>query len=361
MARWRRITGAAGIAAGAAAAGAGAILAVEKIAVGRRRLSPDPAAGEPFGQLRGRTVKVVADDGVPLHTEVNGPADAPVSIVFSHGYTLNQDTWHYQRKELSDVARLVFWDQRSHGRSGRSSPEHANIDQLGLDLQAVLAATCPGDTPVVLVGHSMGGMTIMALADQRPELFGRKVIGAVLISTAVSQIDPTVWLPAPLRTVARRAAPPVLRAASERGAALVERGRNAASDIAFLGTRVIAFGDPAVSPSLVDFLERVIRATPIEVVADFYDALVKHDKMTALRALGQVPVVVLAGERDRVVPVKQSQSLATAIPRAELLAVPGAGHVIILERPGLVNEVIIDLALRALAGGAPELDDAAGA
>ena len=73
MARWRRVTGAVGLAAGAAAAGAGAILAVERIAVGRPRLRPDPAADEPFGQLRGRGLTVLADDGVPLHTEINGP------------------------------------------------------------------------------------------------------------------------------------------------------------------------------------------------------------------------------------------------------------------------------------------------
>jgi pimeloyl-ACP methyl ester carboxylesterase len=349
MARWRRITGAAGLAAGAAAAGAGAILAIERLAVGRARLRPDPAADEPFGQLRGRSLTVLAADGVPLHTEINGPDDALVTIVFCHGYTLNQDTWHYQRRDLSDEARLVFWDQRGHGRSGRAASGHATIDQLGLDLLEVLTATCPGDGPVVLVGHSMGGMTIMALADEHPELFGSKVIGAVLISTALSEIDPTVWLPAPLRMVARHAAPPVLRAAAERAASsLVERGRNAASDISFLGTRLIAFGDPAVSPALVDFLERIIRTTPIEVVADFYTALCQHDKITAVRALGQVPVVVVTGERDKVVPLKQSESLAAAIPGAELLKVPEAGHVIILERPVLINEIIIDLVTRAL-------------
>jgi len=317
------------------------------------RLQPDPAAAEPFGQLRGRSLTVFADDGVTLHTEINGPDDCPVTIVFCHGYTLNQDTWHYQRKYLAAVSRLVFWDQRGHGRSGRSSPEHANIDQLGADLHAVLTATVPGDSQVVLVGHSMGGMTIMALADQHPELFGPKVIGAALISTAVSEIDPTVWLPAPLRPVARHAAPPILRrAASGRRAAFVERGRHVAGEIAFLSTRLIAFGDPNISPTVVDFLEHVIRTTPIEVVADFYHALVKHDKLTALRALGQVPVVVVTGDKDRVVPLQQSEVLAAAIPDSELLKVPGAGHVIILERPDLINEVIIDLVTRATASAA---------
>ncbi|MGD0373416.1 MAG: alpha/beta hydrolase [Streptosporangiaceae bacterium] len=351
MARWRRITGAAGLAAGAAAAGAGAVLAAERATIGRMRVKPDPAAAEPFGQLRGRSVTVLADDGVGLHTEINGPDDSPVTIVFCHGYTLNQDTWHYQRKYLAAVSRLVFWDQRGHGRSGSSSPEHVTIDQLGADLYAVLMATVPGDSPVVLVGHSMGGMTIMALADQHPELFGTKVIGAALISTAVSEIDPTVWLPGPLRSVARYAAPTVLRgAASGRGAPLIERSRHAASQIAFLSTRLIAFGDPAISPTVVDFLERIIRMTPIEVVTDFFHALLKHDKLTALRVLGQVPVVVVTGEKDRVVPLRQSEILAAEIPDAELLTVPGAGHVIILECPDLINEVIIDLVTRATEG-----------
>ena len=127
MASWRRITGIAGLAVGAVAAGAGAALAAEKVAVGRLRLRPDPEADEPFGQLHGRALTVVADDGVPLHAEINGPDDAPVTVVFCHGYTLSQDVWHYQRRDLAAAARLVFWDQRGHGRSGQCSQESCTI------------------------------------------------------------------------------------------------------------------------------------------------------------------------------------------------------------------------------------------
>ena len=108
-----------------------------------------------------------------------------------------------------------------------------------------------------------------------------------------------------------------------------------------------------ISPTVVDFLERVIRTTPIEVVSDFFHALIAHDKLTALRALGRVPVVVVTGDRDRVVPLKQSEKLAAEIPDAELLTVPGAGHAIILERPDIINEVIIDLVTQATATIAP--------
>ncbi len=76
MAKRRRLTSVAGLATGIAAAAAGAVIAAEKVAVGRIRLRPDPARNEPFGQLRGRTVTVVADDGVPLHVETCGRAMA---------------------------------------------------------------------------------------------------------------------------------------------------------------------------------------------------------------------------------------------------------------------------------------------
>jgi pimeloyl-ACP methyl ester carboxylesterase len=352
MVNWRKISGVTGIAAGAIAAGAGAVVMAEKIAVGRLRLRADPAAGEPFGNIRGEPLTVLADDGLPLQAEICGPAEpaaAPVTIIFCHGYTLNSDVWYYQRAGLERSARLVFWDQRSHGRSGRSDPDLVSIDQLGADLHEVLMAAAPGDAPVVLVGHSMGGMTVMALADQHPELFGTKVIGAVLISTAAGTVDPTNWLPALLRPAVRAAMPSMMTGAS-RGviAEMVERSRKSASDLAFLGTRRIAFGDPHVSPTVVDFLERIIRATPIDVIADFYVALVGHEKRHALSVLGNIPVVVLTGDRDRLVDPASSEEIASAIRDSKLVKISGAGHVVILERPNEVNEAIAELVTRAL-------------
>jgi len=349
MVTWRRLGSAAGLAAGVAAAGIGTAIAAKKIAVGRIRMQPDPAATEPFGQLRGRAVTVVADDGVELYAEVSGLEDAPLTLVFSHGYSLSQDVWHYQRQDFAPEARLVFWDQRGHGRSGRGRPDHVTIDQLGSDLAAVLAATVPAGSPVVLVGHSMGGMTIMALAEQQPELFGPTVAGVVLISTAAGQIDPVVWLPAPLRPAARVAAPSLLRGSARgRRAELVEKFRQSAGDLAFLSTRLIAFGDPDISPAAVDFLERVIRATPIDVIADFFLALRDHDKRSALPVLGRVPVSIVIGGADRLIPLRLTEDMAAEIPGASLVVVPGAGHAIILERPDIVTEEISDLAALAM-------------
>ena len=352
MANWRRITGTAGLVVGATAATAGVVVAAERIALSRLRGSGEPD-GEPFGSLRGLELTVLADDGVPLHVEINGPDTASLTIIFCHGYTLNQDCWHFQRRDLSEH-RLVFWDQRDHGRSGRSAEGSGSIGQLGADLKAVIGATVPGPGPVVLVGHSMGGMTIMALADQYPELFGTKVVGAVLIATAARGLEGgSPWMPAPIRPALARALPTVLSGAAKgRRAILVERGRRVSADLAFLTTRLIGFGDGDVSPDTVAFLEQMIRATPIEVVARFGQALMLCDLRAALPTLGRIPVTVIVSEKDRLIAARLGLELATQIPGAQLVWVPGAGHAIILEHPELVNRAITDLLAR-VAGGLP--------
>src|SRR4029450_2230860 len=156
----------------------------ERYAVGRSFRRADTARDEPFGRLRGEPMDVTADHGVDLDVALHGAADADRTVVFVHGYALNQDAWHYQRRDLTDLGRMVFLDQRGHGRSMRGRPERSTIDQLGEDLYRVIDAVAGDGSPVVLVGHSMGGMTVLALADLHPELFGDRIVAVPLLATA---------------------------------------------------------------------------------------------------------------------------------------------------------------------------------
>jgi pimeloyl-ACP methyl ester carboxylesterase len=337
----RRRVGLLAAAAATVAAGAAVGVAAERRVVGRARRRPDPYADEHFGSLHTAPVTVTADDGVALHVEIDGRADAPLTVVLVHGFTLSLDCWHFQRRALGDLARVVLYDQRSHGASGRSSREHSTIDQLGRDLQAVLDTVVPTG-PVVLVGHSMGGMTILALADAHPELFGSRVVGVALVDTAAGAFAETLFgLPGFIGRALRPVAPGVIRAANRR-AQLLERGRSAGSDIAFLLTRRFAFGGD-VPPSLVEFMERMLSGTSVEVMTEFFDTFLSHDKLDALTALRDVETLVVCGDRDLLTPLHNSQVMADALPDAELLVVPGAGHMVMLERPDVVN-----LALRTL-------------
>jgi len=342
--------------AGLVAAGAAVGLAAERYAIGRIRGGPDTAAGEPFGRLRpDRTRTVTTDDGLPLQVEEVGPASAPLTVVFVHGYVLSMGSWHYQRLGLADMrnprVRMVFYDQRSHGRSGRGSSDSASIDQLGRDLDAVLTDLAPSG-PVVLVGHSMGGMTIMALADQHPEYFGRRIVGVALLSTSTGRLaEVTLGLPALLAKLRSPIVPLLLRGARSR-AALVERSRRIGSDIAWLVTRRYSFASKDVSPALVEYVGQLIAATPVDVIADFYPALHSHDKLAALSVLRDVETLILVGDKDLLTPVEHSRAMAAELPSAELAVVEGAGHLAMMERAPLVNLRLRAFLHRAARSGA---------
>jgi pimeloyl-ACP methyl ester carboxylesterase len=343
----RRRAGALGAVAGVVAVGAAAGLAAERYAVGRARLRPDPEAREPFFQLPAdRVRRVVADDGVPLNVEEVGPEGEMrgPTVVFLHGYTQELAVWHYQRQALAadNPGRLVFYDHRSHGKSGRSPAGNSTIDQLGRDLYAVLQ-TCAPRGPVVLVGHSMGGMTIMALADQHPELFGPRIVAVALLSTSTGKLAEAAFgLPSAVVPVTSRVLPFLTRGMRSRPQ-VFERGRRLGTDLAFLISRSWAFGARDVSPALVEFVERMTANTPVDVIAEFYDTFTDHDKLAALDVLDRVETLILVGSKDKLTPLSHSQLMAKALPSAQLVVVEGAGHMVQLERAPLVT-----LHLRAL-------------
>jgi pimeloyl-ACP methyl ester carboxylesterase len=391
-----RKAGIAGIAVGVVAAGAAAGFALERATLGRavRRLAEPRRPAEPYGTLRGRPLTVRADDGVGLYVEVDGPQPADSgaawarkrpgrapggpTLVFCHGYALHQDTWHYQRAEFAATNRCVFWDQRGHGRSERGAQPSHTIDQIGRDLHTVLEAVCP-DGDVILIGHSMGGMTIMALAAEHPELFvgpdtgsgrGRKsgadharVRGVVLVSTTDGHWNEmTLGLPAGAARLFQRTAPGVF-ALLGRGHAMVDRTRRAGTDLAQLLTRRYAFASD-VPPALVRFTDEMLSSTPMDVIADFFPTFAAHDKSTALATLGRVPVEIVVGDHDLLTPAINSERIAAAIDeaaaaqpdggqRAGLEIVPRGGHVLPLEHPDAVDGAIRRVLARAAGGAEP--------
>ncbi|MFG2224192.1 alpha/beta fold hydrolase [Streptomyces sp. NPDC048644] len=404
-----RHAGIAGAAIGVVAAGAAAGVAIERMTVGRgmrrrARLALDSAG--PYGTLRGTPGTAYAEDGTELTYEVDEAGDAPAAkpgrgakgkgaagkdgaagrgpgtaaaaqtaaqaalrkrlgaalrrrspaptVVFSHGYCLSQDSWHFQRAALRGAVRTVHWDQRSHGRSARGrsqadGSEPVTIDLLGRDLKAVLDAAVP-EGPIVLVGHSMGGMTVMALADQFPEFVAERVVAVALIGTSAGKLSEVAFgLPSLGVKAFHRLAPGLLKVLGAQSD-MVERGRRATADL-FAGiVKRYSFGTPQdVDPGVARFAERLIEATPIDVVAEFFPAFATHDKAASLVAYDTVPALVLAGEQDLITPADHSEAIAELLPAAELVRVSGAGHLVMLERPELVTEQLVSLVERAAA------------
>jgi pimeloyl-ACP methyl ester carboxylesterase len=358
---------------GLAAAGVGAALglAAERVTVGRPLRPPVDDEGRPvdeegYGSLHSAPIRVEADDGTLLHVEVDEvdepdepdepeAADAappgrarrpepPLTVVFSHGYALSLDSWHYQRKALRGRYRMVFWDQRGHGRSATGPHGSATIDQIGRDLQRVLEAVAP-EGPLVLVGHSMGGMTIMSLAQEDPQLVDERVLGVVFVSTSAGGLRKVDFGLPHLGPVFQRLAPSAVRALSHTPT-LVERGRRIGSDLEALLVRRYSYASP-VPAALVRFTADMIASTRLEVISEFLPTFSTHDKLEALATLAGREVLVMVGEEDLLTPVAHSEEIVRRIPGAEHVVVHQSGHLLMLEHPQVVTMHLIDLVERS--------------
>lgn len=280
----------------------------------------DVEGAAPAEDRRVRPVTVITDDGVRLAAEVVG-GGSRVAVVFAHGRLVNRHYWQFQRAALAGTATLVLYDQRGHGRSARAFRDTCTIERLGDDLAAVIEQTLPCAMPVVLVGHSMGGMSIMSLAARRPGLFGSRIVGAALLSTssgAPGALGPRLARVIPIFPDRMRERDPAMAARSPGVPAGATLGPHATRDhVRFVNDLVTA--DSTVGPP--------------------HDLLV-HGRRAARPALRAVRMMIMVGSGDRLTPPVDGRRIAEALPEAVLTVVAGAGHLIGLERPDVVNRAL---------------------
>jgi pimeloyl-ACP methyl ester carboxylesterase len=297
----------------------------------------------------------VTSDGVELYVESAGSADAPVTVLLVHGWTCSSRCWHHQMRDLprllGDQVRVVAYDHRGHGRSGAAPPGTTRVDQLADDLTMVLDTVLPAG-PVVYAGHSMGGMTLMALAERQPELIGDRIAGAVLIGTSAGRLSSRPFgLPARFDRTAARAAPRAMAVAAWRADRRARRfpdGEVPGSRVQRPALRRLVFGKHP-DPAEVDVFMADLAVTPGPSLHGFFAAILAHDRTDALKVLTGIPVEIMHGTRDRLLPPRHANRLAQLLPDARLWMYPGAGHMLMQERPRDVTQRLAGLARRAAA------------
>jgi pimeloyl-ACP methyl ester carboxylesterase len=360
--RRRRVVRQAGLfgaAVGVAAAGVAVGVAAERLLLRRRSVAPpaDALAAEPFGALPyDETLAVTTADGLDLHVEIVEPNDgidldfgmsgpAEPTLIFIHGFCLDMGTFHFQRTALTRRGdyRMVFYDQPGHGRSEKLRQGEYSLDALGEALKLVIDQTVAADGPIVLIGHSMGGMTIMALAELYPELFQDRVRAVVFISTSAGKLDEvTLGMPDFLARFSRPLIPVITGAGRLSGGVIDSvRRSGAVEDLALALTRRYGFGTAAPSPALVNYVEQMNARTGTEVVARYLRAVYTHARYPALEALKQTKTLVICGEKDKLTPPEHSAEICRILPDARFVPVPDAGHVALLERPDIVNAALV--------------------
>jgi pimeloyl-ACP methyl ester carboxylesterase len=293
-------------------------------------------------------ISIPLPDGVRLHAEAYGDPSAPVTVLLLHGWTLDRHIWHRQVTALADAGhrlRVVVYDARGHGRSGPAHRRTATLAQLGDDLAEVLRATAPAG-PVVLAGHSLGGMTIMEYAHRHAAEFAHRVAGAVLVSTTAEGAEHTSYgLPL---AVAR-----VVRVVEMAGADLLAYLGGWRPHRVLLvplrpGLRWLLFGDLA-DPADVHLATTSVVGTSLCAIGGFRSSIGAQRRLETLAALPTVPITVMVGDRDRITPRACAEAIAGAVPGAELVVCRGGGHMLPLERPDEVTEALVSIS-RAVTG-----------
>jgi pimeloyl-ACP methyl ester carboxylesterase len=293
-----------------------------------RALLEAPPAGQPLA--------VTSADGTKLHAEVFGLADGP-TLVLAHGWTETLQYWLYQIRDLSGEFRIVAYDARGHGRSGRPPNGDYGADRQGEDLEAVLKAAVPPRERAIVAGHSLGGMAIAAWAEHH-EVTAR-ASGAALLFTGIDGLiggQLVVHVP----RFAQALAEPIASYGFLGSRAPLPR---ISTPISHAAIRRFAFG-PDASPAQVAFYERMLVACPPEVRAATGLAMQHIDLRHVLPELN-IPTLVMAGELDRLTPPAHARRIAAELPNLQaLIELPNTGHMGPLERPGEVSAALRELA-----------------
>lgn len=291
---------------------------------------------------------VISEDGLRIHVTVRGREDAPLTVLLSHCWTAEESDWHYQVTDLlarygHDV-RIITWDHRGHGRSDRASEAACTIPHLARDLGLVVD-TYASEGPLVIAGHSVGGMTITALPEERPDLVPR-IVGAMFVSTTSGELGKvTLGLPAAAGPVLRDRLPFIL-ANRSRMLSLSRRERFPVIERQI--AKRFLFGSPARPRDVGHVVDQLIHAWP-ETMSGFFKDMMAHDRIGNLAAFDDVPTTVLVGSRDLLTPPEHAGKIAQGIRGARLLVAPGAGHYLPFERRELVSTELCALVDRALA------------
>jgi pimeloyl-ACP methyl ester carboxylesterase len=330
-ARWpNRLRGAAGL---LTLGGAGAAVAAELSY--RRALARAPDRDLLRAPLHGATVPARSADATQLHAEVFGPSDA-TTFVLVPGWT--EELQFYDlvtRGLLGRGFRVVVYDLRGQGSSGGGPGLDQAIERYGEDLAAVLDATCGGRDDVVVAGHSMGGMAIVAWAGQAG--VQRGVRAAALISTGVSGlVDAAALLPDSIPAGARRE---VLMALLASDQPLLPFSTPVSRAI----NRYMLFG-PSATAAQIAFAEPMVwRMQPKRRAAA---ALTMRDlDLTASLPSLTVPTLVVVGDVDRMTPPVHARRMVAALPHvAEFVLLPETGHMVPLERPAQLVDALVRLA-----------------
>lgn len=273
------------------------------------------------------------------HSQGSGP----VTVVFIHGFTLTAQSFfqqvdflHYRYPEVS----CLLLDLRGHGESGEIDPELCTLDATTDDVASAIRTAAPTG-PLVIVGHSLGGMVALNFLRRYRDLAGR-VRGVILISTAVESLS-SQGVPQVLALPAAEKIHNAVEASPKEAQAF----RTEVAALLAPALAATVFYRDGVAYDLVQFHAAMIQNTPLKTMVGFFDDLQHHEELEAIDELNEVPGVVIVGEEDHFTPPSQSEVIADLWGKSTLYRLADVGHMVILEAPEIVNGALEQMIRRA--------------
>jgi pimeloyl-ACP methyl ester carboxylesterase len=283
---------------------------------------------EPDAMRTGTVNDVTRSDGTKIHAELYGPSDAP-TLVFTHGWGTNSTEWYYAKRHLSDRFRLILWDLPGLGESSQPLDRNFALEQMASDLHSVVSLA--NGKPVVLIGHSIGGMINLTFCRLYPDLVRTQIAGIVQMDTSYTNPVKTTKGSGFSQAIQKPVAEPLLHAmiflsplvrimnwlSYENGLAYVQ---NAHSSFAGSETR-----------GQVDLVSQYQVESSPAVVARGALAMFHWDA-TAVLPRVNTPVLILVGQQDTTTLPSASEYMRSKMPDAELKVVNPSAHYGLLEQ-----------------------------
>ncbi|MFC7478692.1 alpha/beta fold hydrolase [Dankookia sp. GCM10030260] len=314
---------------------------------------------EPRSERGGRGQRVAGPGGADLHVEEHGPEVGAPTLLMTHGWVLDATAWYYEKKHLADRFRLVLWDLPGLGLSTQPKDGRYSLEGMAHDLRAVFDATA-GGRRVVLVGHSIGGMTILTFCRLFPELLGREIAGIVLVNTTYTMPLNTIIAGGLLRALRWSVLVPLLYLTTALWPLVWPINRKSYLDGSAHKATSWATLSGQETRGQLDFAARFTAKQHPGVLAKGILAMLRWDETATLPTI-LVPTLIITSDRDKLTLPRASEEMARLIPRAELLMVEPAGHLGFLERSVEYDEAIAGFAARCLARATPAAERLRGA
>lgn len=296
-----------------------------------RRLGTD----EPKFMRTGTVQRVERPDGSVLQVEFYGPADGQ-PIILTHGWGPNSTVWYYVKRQLGDRFRVIVWDLPGLGKSSKPKNNDYSLEKYARDLESVVALA---GKPVILLGHSMGGMSILTFCRLFPEHLGHRVAGLILVDTTYTNPVKTSIFSRFFRTVQKPLLEPLLYLTILLSPLVwLMNWLSYLNGSLYISVELSGFTGTETRGQL-DFSALLSALAWPGVLARGTLAMFNYDETPTLSTIN-VPVLIIVGASDIATIPAASIRMKAELPNSELVTLKPGGHMSLMEQNQQFSEAV---------------------